>query len=90
MGRYIQGPAHNKAQYIVETYNGKIVTQAEAEEVVRNDPTNAAICVVENGPFDAAAYAYNMDEFKAFTLPHDNRPKTWVIIPWAVAQVAAP
>jgi hypothetical protein len=37
------------------------------------------VCVVENGPFDAAGYCYSEGEFKAFTIPGDLRRKTWLI-----------
>lgn len=40
------------------------------------------ICVVENGYFDAAAYCYSEDEFRAF-IRFDGRAKTWLIHPKA-------
>ena len=35
------------------------------------------VCVVDNGFFGAAAYAYTEGELKAFTDPSDRRPKKW-------------
>lgn len=35
------------------------------------------VCVVDNGYFGAAAYAYSEREMKAFQLPDDTRPKRW-------------
>jgi hypothetical protein len=37
------------------------------------------VCVVNNGPFGAAAYAYDKGEFMAFTDPSDPRPKRWFV-----------
>ena len=37
------------------------------------------VCVVNNGLFGAAAYAYDEREFKNFNVPGDNRPKRWFI-----------
>lgn len=40
------------------------------------------VCVVENGPFDAAGYCYCEKEFQVFNI-FDGRPKTWLIHPEA-------
>lgn len=40
------------------------------------------VCVVNNGPFDAAGYAYSEEEMNHFKLP-DDRPKQWLIVPGA-------
>jgi len=37
------------------------------------------ICVVDNGPFEAAAFAFSRGEIEEFAYP-DDRPKTWVAI----------
>jgi hypothetical protein len=45
------------------------------------------VCVVDNGPFEAAAFCYNINEYLAFTDKRDKRPKTWLV--WEpVAEVA--
>jgi hypothetical protein len=40
------------------------------------------VCVVQNGYFDAAAYAYSEEEMNIFLIL-DGRPKTWLIVPGA-------
>jgi len=35
------------------------------------------VCLVDNGPFTAAAIAYNKNEMDAFKQPDDYRPKKW-------------
>lgn len=37
------------------------------------------VCVVDNGFFGAAAYAYSENEMKCFLDPTDRRPKRWFI-----------
>jgi hypothetical protein len=41
------------------------------------------VCVVENGPFDAAGWAFSKDEFNVFNDPNDPRRKRWLIHPKA-------
>jgi hypothetical protein len=41
------------------------------------------VCVVDNGPFEAAGYCYSEEEFKEFNNPGDWRPKTWLVHPLA-------
>ena len=86
MGYYIQGPNKSKAQYIVSEYDGKIVPAPEKFSDVPAD--KAIICVVDNGPFEAAAFAYDEREFDAFKGDengHDRRPRKWVIMDRAKA-----
>jgi hypothetical protein len=79
MGYYIQGPAHGKADMIVQEHGGRILasTPRSLSEV---EDEEAIICVVDNGPFEAAGYAYSDDELRAFQEPSDFRPKTWVVM----------
>ncbi len=39
----------------------------------------AIICVVDNGPFEAAGFAYSQRELDFFSIP-DGRPRTWVVM----------
>lgn len=78
MGKYINtnskgefiGPL-NKAQALID--DGATVTDPSFKENL--------VCVVENGIFDAAAYCYSEDEFRCFSDPKDDRPKTWLVYP---------
>lgn len=79
MGYYIEGPTKGKAKYIVDNFNGEIVMYSHAHAVIRK-PNVAVIIVLDNGPFEAAGYAYDEDEFHAFTLAMDNRPKTFILM----------
>lgn len=78
MGRYVQGPTHGKAQFIVDNYNGEIVPKPASFSAI---PEGKALVIVCNhGPFETAAYAYSEGEFEAFTRPDDYRPKTYVLV----------
>jgi hypothetical protein len=48
------------------------------------------VCVIQNGPFDAAAVAFDKREFDEITDQHDHRPKTWLIVPDEVVYAQLP
>ena len=77
MGYYIEGPVHGKLQHICEKYKGIQIPKPYDFSVVPKD--SALICVVNNGPFEAAAYCYNEQEFLAFK-NDGTRPKKWIIV----------
>ena len=80
MGYYIETDAmKDKARYIKENLGAIEVTRDEAEFFVK-EMMGAVVCVVDNGPFEAAAFCHNLDKLRCFTLPDDNRPKTWLFI----------
>lgn len=39
------------------------------------------VCVVNNGPFAAAGYAYSEREMKEFSYPGDQRQQQWYLFP---------
>lgn len=81
MGYYIQTEQpKNKAAAIRQELGALDITPDEAEFFLKEQMGGAIICVVDNGPFEAAAYCYNIDEFRAFNSPDDPRPKTWLLV----------
>lgn len=80
MGFYIEtGNNKNKADYIVQHHEAAIITQEEAFQTI-HEPDLAVIVVVNNGPFEAAGFAYCLNELEAFTRPDDPRPKTFLMM----------
>jgi hypothetical protein len=86
MGYYVEtGTTHNKAKIICQQHNGQRVTQEQALTAM-HDPTKGVIVVVSNPMFEAAAFAYDMREFEAFTDPDDFRPKQFVVMDRKLAE----
>lgn len=80
MGYYIETAApKGKADIICKELDGIEISQDEAEFFVK-EQMGAIICVVDNGLFEAAAYCYNLSEFRTFTDKSDDRPKRWVLV----------
>ena len=79
MGKYIN---HNSKLEPLPTL-GKFEKLIEDGAVQIDKPkewVENLVCVVANGPFEAAAWCYNPFEFAAFA-PFDGRPKGWLIYP---------
>ena len=79
MGYYInqnskgQGlPALCKVSALIA--DGATITDASFKENL--------VCVVNNGPFEAAGYMYSENEFNQFARP-DGRDKIWLVYPHA-------
>lgn len=80
MGYYIETAVpKGKTEIICKELGGIEISQDEAEFFIKED-MGAIVCVVDNGPFEAAAYCYNLDEFRVFTDKRDDRPKRWVLV----------
>lgn len=84
MGHYINElpngeilPAIGKADKLLSTIEG-----TEELESVPQEWEEDIVCVVSNGTFEAAAYAYNDAELKEFSR-FDGRPKRWLKVPHA-------
>lgn len=82
MGQYLNRtptgaplPAKGKADAILAAFPG-------AKEIwpARREFVDDLVCVLENGPFDAAGYAYSEQEMLDFAQP-DGRRKRWLIVP---------
>jgi hypothetical protein len=82
MGFYIQGPNKGKAQFIVSEYDGKYPSPSQ---ILFNDKPDGTewVCVVDNGPFEAAAWLFSEHEFQEFALPEvgDMRPRQFLLVP---------
>jgi len=75
-GTYL--PARGKADALLK--DG--ATELTPEEARTYRPF--MVCVVENSSFDAAGFAYDREEFAAFSMADDRRKKRWFL---AEAQV---
>ena len=75
MGFYIEGPAKDKASFITVEYGGKVISEPDSFEDIPEEL--GIICIVDNGPFEAAGFAFNEREFSVFKHP-DGRPRIWM------------
>jgi hypothetical protein len=89
MGHYIEVPSsRDKANLIVDGhavgFNGESLSYA-AEHTAKpasfsSVPAGKAlVCVIDNGLFEAAGWAYDESEFMAFAYP-DGRPRRWLLM----------
>ena len=77
MGFYIQTPENvRKAEQLVQLYNARPI---EPPKEFNPPKDMILVCVVCNGPFDAAVICYNEREFEEFS--HlDERARSWLLM----------
>lgn len=46
-----------------------------------NGEPSTLVCVIDNGPFEAAAVIYSESELSYFSDPSESRPMTWLAVP---------
>lgn len=78
MGCYINPRDMSKEEWL-ELFGVRTAAPAPLSE------THVPVCLVNNGPFTAAAVGFNDDEVKAFLYP-DGRPKIWYTVPRTVVR----
>ncbi len=79
MGYYIN---HNSQGKALDSFLKAEQLMLDGAKVVEPVWQENLICVVENGIFDAAGYAFDEKEFEQFLYP-DGRKKTWLTHPLA-------
>ena len=79
MGYYMEVPKPtNKAEQLIKLYGAKSI-EVPPKSLTEVPEGKALVVVVENGYFDAAAYAWCQSELDAF-LPYDGHRRTWLLI----------
>jgi hypothetical protein len=89
MGYYINtGRAHGKANDIAVIYDGELLdTPPASYESIPSD--KALVVVVDNGPFEAAAFMYDEGEFDYWATMADPRPRQYVLLDRVEAERAS-
>lgn len=84
MGYYIN-TGHNvgKAEWLIANESALELTfvPRSLADLSPDTELNGLICVVNNGPFEAAGFIYSDRELEAFTDPSDYRDKRWLVMP---------
>ncbi len=81
MGYYIEVPYNKKkAQQLMMLYNAIPIPEPKSFEAIPEDV--ALICVVQNPFFDACLVCYIKSEFEVTLDPRDQRPRTYLLMPW--------
>lgn len=78
MGFYINPDAETwgtKEDWL--TVFGEVVKEPEWPPA----PDLVLVCLVDNGPFTAAAICYNEQEFDEFNRDDEPRPRKWYVVP---------
>ena len=78
MGLYIDAPemgSLGKSDILINNY-GATITTPESEV----GPDEVMVCVVNNGPFEAAGIITDDRELVSFDNPFDFRPKEWLVM----------
>lgn len=75
MGLYIDPTDTTKEAWLEK--NGTTI----APSFIDPSTGEVTVCLVDNGPFRAAAVAFNEREFQTFARPSDTRPKVWFRVP---------
>jgi hypothetical protein len=84
MGYYIQGPNKDKAGFLLKNHDAMLLESAvQAREAFKEG--FGVVCVVDNGIFKAAAFAFSEEELEVFAKP-DGRPKTWLAMDRKLAE----
>lgn len=78
MGYYVQGPAIGKGPYMVATHNAQKLNAPPRWDAI--PAGKGLVVVVNNGPFEAAAFAYDAAEYRDFTDPSDYRSKSYYLM----------
>ncbi len=84
MGYYVEVPQNkDKVNKIIELFGGERVNKPKKFSDIAED--KALLCVVDNGPFEAAGFAYDEREFEAFS-HSDGRPREWMTMDRGLAE----
>lgn len=78
MGIYVNPENQTKEEWLI-SHGTEIHDRAVTSKDITKD--TLPVCLVDNGPFTAAAVAYSLKEIIAFQNPLDLRPKTWLLVP---------
>lgn len=79
MGMYIEtDSSRNKAAFLLNKHNAEVM---QTPAFLNEASGKITVCVIDNGPFEAAGICTHKREFEAFNQPYDDRDKIWLAVP---------
>ncbi len=79
MGAYVNPRTGNKLSWLLD--HGEPTRLTKAQELIENTPTDClAICLIDNGAFQALGIGFDKREIADFAIP-DGRMKLWYFAP---------
>jgi hypothetical protein len=84
MGWYIPGPNTGKTQDILAKHDAIPLDDAQQVEDAF-DAGWGVVCVVDSGPFEAAAFCHSKAELQEFSF--SSKPKTWLAMDRELAEM---
>jgi hypothetical protein len=79
MGRYVNSTSEGMIGASAKDKCNAIIADGGLEIPTPREFITNLVCVVNNGTFGAAGYAYDEREMKSFQDPRDHRPIRWFI-----------
>jgi len=79
MGRYVNETSNGMVGASADSKCKSLIADGAIEIPVPKEFVPNLVCVVNNGMFGAAAYAYSEREMRDFQDPRDHRPVRWFI-----------
>lgn len=79
MGLYINPMNISKEQWLLQ-HTTKTFGRTPPSSINDVADDEAIVCLVDNGPFTAAAVTCTQHELEVFLDPDDQRPKAWFVV----------
>ena len=81
MGRYVNPTdGRSKEQWLRDEAEPHDPNRLSVIKDAGFDGDFLAVCLMDNGPFSAAAIIYSLGELEEFSRPDDKRPKSWFLV----------
>lgn len=78
MTKYINPPDCEKEEWLAKN---AIMPSIPIKTLTDVPDGHSLVCLVDNGPFTAAAVVDSERDFRDFNDPRDYRPKRWLVVP---------
>lgn len=82
MGIYLQCPeAKGKVDFLIREHKAQELVGATPLTLPEKDSGMEVVCVIDNGLFEAAGFAYSSRELQEFVFDGTSRPRRFLLVP---------